>query len=200
MDTVDDVIRIQESAESLQKVIKTKLGDGLQDLVAVQQRLESYNVHGNKFSERIFKFLKDQFEYQARVYADQKARSSPTGNRKGGGASIIATPHEQIEDQLIKYQGFNLWEKEMEPRMYSELQRCYAQAMAPLYERDIRDLIDNTRAFYATLRKRDVDELEYSQSFDVFPKRIVHSFVFVSFQARRISTSKSTGLCTHVAY
>lgn len=123
MDTVDDVIRIQESAEMLQKVIKTKLGDGLQDMTAVQDRLETYNIHGNKFSERIFKFLKEQFEYQAKLYFDTKARSSPTGNRKGGNATIVAIPHEQIEDQLIKYQGFNLWEKEMEPRMYNELQR-----------------------------------------------------------------------------
>ncbi|KAG2192485.1 hypothetical protein INT47_002164 [Mucor saturninus] len=161
MDTVDDVINIQESAEMLQKVIKTKLGDGLQDMSAVQERLETYNIHGNKFSERIFKFLKEQFEYQAQLYAETKARSSPTGTRRGNSGIIVAQPHEQIEDQLIKYQGFNLWEKEMEPRMYNELQRCYAQANAPLYERDVRELIDVTRSFYAALRKRDVDELEY---------------------------------------
>lgn len=33
--------------------------------------------------------------------------------------------------------------------------------MAPLFERDIRELIDTTRNFYSSLRKRDVDELEY---------------------------------------
>lgn len=66
MDTVDDVIRIQESAEMLQKILKTKLPDGLQSMVAVQERLESYNVHGNRFSERVFKFLKDQFEQQVK--------------------------------------------------------------------------------------------------------------------------------------
>ncbi|KAI8967455.1 exocyst complex component Sec3-domain-containing protein [Mycotypha africana] len=166
MDTVDDVIRIQESAEMLQRVIKSKLEDGLQDMVAVQQRLESYNIYSNKFSERIYKFLKDQFETQARNYAEQRARTSPASNRKGGGSNnvqqaIVAHPHEHIEDHLIKYQGFNLWEKEMEPRMFNELQRCYAQAMAPLYERDVRDLIDATRFFYAALRKRSVDDLEY---------------------------------------
>ncbi|KAI7899871.1 exocyst complex component Sec3-domain-containing protein [Cokeromyces recurvatus] len=156
MESVDDVIRIQESAEILQKVIKTKLEDGLQEMIAVQQRLETYNVHGNKFSERIFKFLKEQFELQAKIYLDQKSKSTAAGNRK-----IVAQPHEQIENQLIKYQGFNLWEKEMEPRMYNELQRYYAQAMAPLYERDIRELIDATRSYYAALRKRDIDELDY---------------------------------------
>jgi hypothetical protein len=35
----------------------------------------------------------------------------------------VAHPHEQVEDALIRYQGFSLWEKEMEPRMYNELQR-----------------------------------------------------------------------------
>jgi UDP-2,3-diacylglucosamine pyrophosphatase LpxH len=76
MDTVDDVIRIQESAEMLQKVIKSKLGDGLQEMTAVQERLETYNIHGNRFSERIFKFLKEQFEYQVeRDYYIQKQSS-----------------------------------------------------------------------------------------------------------------------------
>ncbi|OBZ85134.1 Exocyst complex component 1 [Choanephora cucurbitarum] len=163
MDTVDDVIHIQEAAEILQKALKTKLDSGLQEMTAVQERLETYNIYGNKFSERIFKFLKDQFSYQAKIYADHQSRSSPTGNKKNitNSSSIVARPHEKIEDQLIKYQGFNLWEKEMEPRLYSELQRCYAQDMAPLYERDICELIDSTRTFYAALRKRDVDELEY---------------------------------------
>ncbi|KAI9254224.1 exocyst complex component Sec3-domain-containing protein [Sporodiniella umbellata] len=160
MDSADDVIRIQESAEMLQKTLKSKLPDGLQDMVAVQERLETYNVYGNRFSERVFKFLKDQFEQQARLYQEQKTRS-PAVNRKNQSAPIIVSPHEAVEDQLIKYQGFILWEKEMEPRMYSELQRCYAQAMAPLYERDIRDVIDATRSFYSSLRKRDVDDLEY---------------------------------------
>ncbi|CEP09602.1 hypothetical protein [Parasitella parasitica] len=159
METADDVIRIQESAEILQKVIKTKLGDGLQDMAAVQQRLETYNIHGNKFSERIFQFLKGQFEYQASHYFDQKVKPSPVDLKKIG--PIVAQPHESIEDNLIKYQGFNLWEKEMEPRMYNELQSCYAQAMAPLYDRDVCELIENTRSYYAALRKRDVDELEY---------------------------------------
>lgn len=71
MDTADDVIRIQESAEILQKTLKTKLPDGLQDMVAVQERLETYNVHGNRFSDRVFKFLKDQFEQQVR-FLDNK--------------------------------------------------------------------------------------------------------------------------------
>lgn len=35
--------------------------------------------------------------------------------------------------------------------------------MAPLYDRDVRDLIESTRSYYAALRKRDVDELEYSK-------------------------------------
>lgn len=35
--------------------------------------------------------------------------------------------------------------------------------MSPLYDRDVRDLIESTRSFYAALRRRDVDELEYSK-------------------------------------
>lgn len=71
-------------------------------------------------------------------------------------------PHTSIEDHLIRYQGFSLWEKEMDPRLYGELQRYYAQTMAPLYEYDIRDLVDTVRPLYTTLRNRGADELEYS--------------------------------------
>jgi hypothetical protein len=117
MDTVDNVLRIQESAEMLQKVLKSKLGDGMSEMRAVQERVEAYNAYGNKFSERVFNFLKDQFDYQAKTFMDTRAKSSRKGN------SLTAVPHETIEDQLIKYQGLNLWEKEMEPRMYNELQR-----------------------------------------------------------------------------
>lgn len=35
--------------------------------------------------------------------------------------------------------------------------------MAPLYEQDMRELIDGVRPFYTTLRNRGSDELEYSE-------------------------------------
>lgn len=54
--------------------------------------------------------------------------------------------------------------------------------MAPLYECDVRELIDSTRSFYVALRKRDVDELEYSK-FNIVsnkPMTIPNSFFFFS--------------------
>lgn len=45
--------------------------------------------------------------------------------------------------------------------------------MAPLFERDIRELIDTTRNFYSSLRKRDVDELEYRK---LCKKKSVYKF------------------------
>jgi hypothetical protein len=35
--------------------------------------------------------------------------------------------------------------------------------MAPLYERDVTELIDATRSYYSVLRKKDVDDLEYGK-------------------------------------
>ncbi|KAL0074941.1 exocyst complex component Sec3-domain-containing protein [Phycomyces blakesleeanus] len=160
MDTVDDIERIQSSAERLQKVLKIKLDGGLQDMHAVQEKLETYNVHSNTFCSRINDFLKKQFDQQAKILADSRTRSQPTVSVRKP-QSIVAQPHESVEDGLIRYQGFSLWEKELEPRMYNELQRYYAQTMAPLYEKDIRELMDATRGFYSTLRNRGLDELEY---------------------------------------
>jgi hypothetical protein len=36
--------------------------------------------------------------------------------------------------------------------------------MAPLYERDVTELIDATRSYYSVLRKKDVDDLEYGRN------------------------------------
>ncbi|KAG0167424.1 hypothetical protein DFQ30_006068 [Apophysomyces sp. BC1015] len=160
METAKDVHNIQESAEKLQKVFKNRLGGDLQDMKAVQEKLEMYNIHSNNFSARIFEFLKTQFDLQARSLSDQKSRSSPSSAPRKPQA-IVAHPHKSLEDHLIKYQGFALWEKEMEPRMYGELQRHYAQTIAPVYEQDIREIIEATRTFYSILRNRGVDELEY---------------------------------------
>ncbi|KAI8364634.1 exocyst complex component Sec3-domain-containing protein [Radiomyces spectabilis] len=178
MDTAEDVEKIQQSAESLRRVLKIKLDAGMQDMTAVQERLAMYIVHSNNFSSRIYDFLRAQFDQQAHIAKEMKARASPTSTRKGG--NLTVQPHDTVVDALIKYQGFNLWEKEMEPRMYNELQRVwpwrvwvtldkfincilqhYAQSMAPVYEMDIRELIDATRVYYTTLRNRGLEELEY---------------------------------------
>ncbi|KAI7855257.1 exocyst complex component Sec3-domain-containing protein, partial [Circinella umbellata] len=161
MDTAENVDQIQRAAEKVQQVLKIKLGDGMQNMKAVQERMAVYNSHSNKFSARIFDFMKSQFDKQVNI--NQKAVSvrTPSSNSRKQQQTLVAMPHTVIEDNLIKYQGFSLWEKEMEPRMYSELQRYYAQTMAPLYESDTRELIDGVRPLYTTLRNRGLDELEY---------------------------------------
>lgn len=73
MDTPDDIKQIQASAEKLQKVIKTKLDGGLQGMKAVQERLEMYNIQGNNFSNRIFEYLKTQFDHQVSQNARRMA-------------------------------------------------------------------------------------------------------------------------------
>ncbi|KAI7862974.1 exocyst complex component Sec3-domain-containing protein, partial [Spinellus fusiger] len=118
------------------------------------------NVHSNAFSGRINDYLRFQFDQQAKVLADTKSRVAPLGSGRKPHV-VVVYPHESVEDSLIRYQGFLLWEKELEPRMYSELQRYYAQSMVSAYERDTRELMDATRTFYSPLRNRGVDELDY---------------------------------------
>lgn len=62
MDTVDDIEHLQKQAERLQKVLKSKLGGGLESMKAVQERLQLYNAHSNSFSSRIFEHFKTQIE------------------------------------------------------------------------------------------------------------------------------------------
>ncbi|KAL1934170.1 hypothetical protein VTP01DRAFT_6352, partial [Rhizomucor pusillus] len=157
MDTVDDIEHLQKQAERLQKVLKSKLGGGLESMKAVQERLQLYNAHSNSFSSRIFEHFKTQIENEARAHRDFRVSNASTKKP----SMPTAIPHTSVEDHLIRYQGFSLWEKEMDPRLYGELQRHYAQTMAPLYEYDIRDLADTVRPLYTTLRNRGADEFEY---------------------------------------
>ena len=64
MDTAENVDQIQRAAEKVQQVLKIKLGDGMQNMKAVQERMAVYNSHSNKFSARIFDFMKSQFDKQ----------------------------------------------------------------------------------------------------------------------------------------
>ncbi|ORZ08930.1 exocyst complex component Sec3-domain-containing protein [Absidia repens] len=153
METTNDIVEIQNSAELLQRALKIKLEDNMHELVAVQEMLENYNVYSTEFSTRIFDYLKSKFENQARILMENK---TPTQRKLP-----VAYAHEQVEDALIRFQGFSLWEKEMEPRMYNELQRHYASTMAPAYERDIIDMVDVTRRYYTTLRNRSLDDVDY---------------------------------------
>ncbi|CAO3581957.1 unnamed protein product [Absidia cylindrospora] len=153
METTDDIMEIQNSAELLQRALKIKLEGNLHELSAVKEMIETYNTYNIEFSTRIFEHLKSEFESQARELMENKP---PNQNKLA-----LAHPHEQVEDALIRYQGFSLWEKEMEPRMYNELQRHYASTMAPTYERDISDMVEITRSYYTTLRNRPLDDMDY---------------------------------------
>ncbi|ORZ26054.1 exocyst complex component Sec3-domain-containing protein [Absidia repens] len=153
METTEDITEIQNSAELLQRALKIKLEGNLHELSAVQEMIGTYNTYNTEFSARIFDHLKSAFETQARELMENKP---PNQNKLA-----LAHPHEQVEDALIRYQGFSLWEKEMEPRMYNELQRHYASTMAPTYERDIYDMVDITRSYYTTLRNRPLDDMDY---------------------------------------
>lgn len=62
MDTAENVSQIQAAAEKLQQVLKIKLDDGMQNMRAVQERMEVYNAHSNKFSTRIYDHMKQEFE------------------------------------------------------------------------------------------------------------------------------------------
>ncbi|KAI8066373.1 exocyst complex component Sec3-domain-containing protein [Gongronella butleri] len=153
LDSVRDIERVQKSAEVLQRVLKTKLEDGLDELRAVLEMVEMYNNCSNEFSTRVNDFMVSKIETLAR-----KLLSTPAPPQR---KRPMAHPHELVEDALIPYQGFSLWFKEMEPRMYTELQRHYAVTFAPTYERDIREMVDATRPYFSTLRHRSMDDSDF---------------------------------------
>jgi hypothetical protein len=66
METTEDIVEIQNSAELLQRALKIKLEDNLHELAAVQEMLENYNVYNTEFSTRIFDYLKSKYETQVR--------------------------------------------------------------------------------------------------------------------------------------
>jgi hypothetical protein len=64
MDNVQDIEKIQDAAGDLQKVLKVKLGDGLQTMKAVQERVEEYNMYSNTFTSRVYEHLRTSIESQ----------------------------------------------------------------------------------------------------------------------------------------
>lgn len=78
METTEDIVEIQNSAELLQRALKIKLEDNLHEMAAVQEMLENYNVYNTEFSTRIFDHLKSKYETQVR--------------RRGGARKKTLTP------------------------------------------------------------------------------------------------------------
>lgn len=67
MDNVQDIERVQDAAADLQRVLKVKLGDGLQTMKAVQERVEEYNMYSNTFTARVHEHLRQSIDSQVSI-------------------------------------------------------------------------------------------------------------------------------------
>ncbi|KAG2189411.1 hypothetical protein INT44_004553, partial [Umbelopsis vinacea] len=159
MDNVKDINTIQDAAADLQRVLKIKLEDGLQTMKAVQERIQEYNVYSNAFTNRTYEHLRTTIQTQTDILFETRSRSSPATTRKSN--LVIITPHTSLEDAVFKYQGLALWMKEMDPRRYNELQTLYAQGLIRPCKRDIKDVMDSTRQYFAAIRNRTTDDLDF---------------------------------------
>ncbi|KAM3589562.1 hypothetical protein VKS41_000421 [Umbelopsis sp. WA50703] len=158
MDNVQDIEKIQDAAGDLQKVLKVKLGDGLQTMKAVQERVEEYNMYSNTFTSRVYEHLRTSIESQTDILYETRSRTAPMTTRKN---YVIIPAYSSLEDSLFKYQGLALWMKEMDPRRYNELQMTYAQGLTKSCKRDINNAMDSTRTYFANVRNRSLDELDF---------------------------------------
>ncbi|KAJ2962979.1 hypothetical protein NQZ79_g1897 [Umbelopsis isabellina] len=159
MDNVQDIERVQDAAADLQRVLKVKLGDGLQSMKAVQERVEEYNMYSNTFTTRVHEHLRQSIDSQTGILYETRSRAAPMTTRKNN--YVIIPAYSSIEDSLFKYQGLALWMKEMDPRRYNELQMMYAQGLTRTCKRDIKEVMDSTRSYFANVRNRSMDELDF---------------------------------------
>ncbi|KAG2186053.1 hypothetical protein INT43_002491 [Umbelopsis isabellina] len=159
MDNVQDIERVQNAAADLQRVLKVKLGDGLQTMKAVQERVEEYNMYSNTFTARVHEHLRQSIDSQTGILYETRSRSAPMTTRKNN--YVIIPAYDSLEDSLFKYQGLALWMKEMDPRRYNELQMMYAQGLTRTCKRDIKEVMDSTRTYFANVRNRSMDELDF---------------------------------------
>ncbi|KAL1922367.1 uncharacterized protein VTP21DRAFT_9906 [Calcarisporiella thermophila] len=145
--------RLEDAAGALMRVLHNRFEDGLQDLKAVQERMQVYNGHSNQFCSRIFEFLQVMLAAQA---------ESCVGIESGMGrkGKLRLRPHEQAENVLIRYKGLILWMKEMDPRRYSELQMLYSANMSKPYKSEVRELIELIKEKHL-YRKGQNEELDY---------------------------------------
>ncbi|CAG8586488.1 15863_t:CDS:10, partial [Cetraspora pellucida] len=148
MDTPQGVQNIEQAAEQLKLAIKTPFDKSLQEMKAIQEKIESYKYHAKNFCSRFCEYMRMMFQYQAETLMNDKSRG-PRHN------SLTIQSHDYITMNLSKYRTLSLWVKEMDPNRHLEVQSFYVSAKEPIYKKETKEYLQQMRLL---LSKRELAE------------------------------------------
>ncbi|CAG8800717.1 20469_t:CDS:10, partial [Cetraspora pellucida] len=148
MDTPQGVQNIEQAAEQLKLAIKTPFDKSLQEMKAIQEKIESYKYHAKNFCSRFCEYMRMMFQYQAETLMNDKSRG-PRHN------SLTIQSHDYITMNLSKYRTLSLWVKEMDPNRHLEVQSFYVSAKETIYKKETKEYLQQMRLL---LSKRELAE------------------------------------------
>ncbi|GES81230.1 exocyst complex component Sec3-domain-containing protein [Rhizophagus clarus] len=152
MDTVQGVQNIEHVAAQIKRVLETPFDESTRQMMAIKEKLETYNLHCKNFCSRFYEYMRMMFQFQAETLISDKSRG-PRHN------SLTIQDHESIVENLSKYRGLSLWMKEMDPKRHLEIQSLYVISKEPIYKKETKEYLSQIRHL---LSKRElVEEATY---------------------------------------
>lgn len=152
MDTPQGVQNIEQAAEQLKHAIETPFDKSLQEMKAIQEKIESYKYHAKNFCSRFGEYMRLMFQFQTETLMNDKSRGPRHNN-------LTIQSHDYITNNLSKYCTLSSWVKEMDPNRHLEVQSLYVAAKEPIYKKETKEYLQQMRHL---LSKRDLaDEAHY---------------------------------------
>ncbi|RIB07820.1 exocyst complex component Sec3-domain-containing protein [Gigaspora rosea] len=139
MDTPQGVQNIEQAAEQLKHAIETPFDKSLQEMKAIQEKIESYKYHAKNFCSRFGEYMRMMFQFQTETLMNDKSRGPRHNN-------LTIQSHDYITNNLSKYCTLSLWVKEMDPNRHLEVQSLYVAAKEPIYKKETKEYLQQMSA------------------------------------------------------
>ncbi|KAG0068986.1 hypothetical protein BGZ89_003740 [Linnemannia elongata] len=153
------VRKLEDAAAEVQDVLLSKYDEDVAGMSAVRGRMELYSYHCSNFAGRLSDFLRAKCQAQADQYLNDRQRTLSKGY-------VVMFGYEPIEKYFITYRGLIVWLREMEPRLFTDLQMLFVNNMNRLYRKEIKEffsvLITN---HVAKLEKPDDSEFVFGSTY-----------------------------------
>ncbi|CAG8443657.1 2576_t:CDS:10 [Dentiscutata erythropus] len=142
MDTPQGIENIEQAAKQLKLAIDTPFDKSIQEMKAIQEKIESYKYHAKNFCSRFCEYMRMMFQFQADTLMNDKSRGPRHNN-------LTIQSHDYITSNLSKYGTLSLWVKEMDPNRHLDVQS------EPIYKKETKEYLQQMRHL---LSKRDLAE------------------------------------------
>ncbi|KAL1138810.1 hypothetical protein AAG570_008872 [Ranatra chinensis] len=126
-----------EAGKALQAVMNAEIHPALVQLSAVQDQKKRFDKWKIKFSQIISRHLNNLFIYLGNDQGDQGLSTH--------GQELSLPKHSSIHKELQPYTELMHWLKVMDRKAYNALTKVYTTALGKLYERDIKQFLEDAK-------------------------------------------------------